>query len=329
MADDIKIRVGVQNNVKAGMDGVVRDVRGGLDRSMRGKGFAEAFGKMVRGDISGALEDLQERMGKGMNGIAAKAVVWGGGIATALFAGFKAGKQLDEAFGLSDKIGGAIGNMLTKQVGPTAEQTATKEANRARWAEEDAQKKAFEDYKKGVIDQTEVEIMQREEAIDALQKQKEAVDEVAAAVRDEANAWGDVAKLQDDAAQARARADNRGVDRQMMADERAARRGIARRSSRTAIAEAGFERIGGVGIEKMGDAQALKALENMKSLPRWQRLILEAGVKERAAGFAAANEDARRKQADDAQVESRDLLKQIKTAQELLAKTQADLLKMK
>jgi hypothetical protein len=45
-------------------------------------------------------------MGKGMNGIMGKALVWGGGIATALFAGFKAGKQLDQMFGLSDKIGG-------------------------------------------------------------------------------------------------------------------------------------------------------------------------------------------------------------------------------
>jgi hypothetical protein len=115
MSDEIKIRVGVQNNVKAGMDGVVKDVRGGIDRSMRGKGFMEAFTKAIRGDISGAMEDLSERMGAGMNGIMGKAVIWGGGIATALFSGFKAGQQLDKIFGLSDKIGGALANRFGVQ----------------------------------------------------------------------------------------------------------------------------------------------------------------------------------------------------------------------
>lgn len=141
MADDIKIKVGVQSNVKAGMDGVVRDVEKGADRarqavdkSMRGKGFAEAFSKVLRGDISGALEDLQERMGKGFSGIAAKALVWGGGIATALIAGFKAGQKLDEMFGLSDKAGGWLGNTFGTKLDDAAksQMDAAKKARQQR-----------------------------------------------------------------------------------------------------------------------------------------------------------------------------------------------------
>ena len=106
MADEIKIRVGVQSDVKSGMDKVVRDVRSGADRirSDSGKGFKEAFQKILTGDFSGAIEDLQNRMDAGMKGVAAKAFVWGGGIATAIFAGYKAGQKLDTMFGISDKI---------------------------------------------------------------------------------------------------------------------------------------------------------------------------------------------------------------------------------
>jgi len=106
MADEIKIRVGIQNNVKPGMDAVVRDVENSA-KSMRGKGFMEAFSKAIRGDISGALEDLSARMGKGFGGLAGKAALWGGGIATALMAGWKAGTKLDQMFGISDKIAAA------------------------------------------------------------------------------------------------------------------------------------------------------------------------------------------------------------------------------
>lgn len=111
MGDDIRISVGVKSNVKQGMDQVVNDIDNGtkkipqkLERAMSGKGFMEVFMKAVRGDISGAIEDLGERMGTGFNGIIAKAAVWGSGIATALFAGFKAGEQLDKTFGISDKL---------------------------------------------------------------------------------------------------------------------------------------------------------------------------------------------------------------------------------
>jgi len=106
MADDIKIRVGVSNNVKAGMSGVIRDIEKSVPSGKAaGKGFMESFMKGMRGDIAGAMQGFQESMGAGMTGIKAKALVWGGGIATALFAGIKAGQMLDNTFGISDKLG--------------------------------------------------------------------------------------------------------------------------------------------------------------------------------------------------------------------------------
>jgi hypothetical protein len=168
MADDIKIKVGVRSDVKAGMDQVVRDVERGargikVDRAMSGKGFMEVFGKAIRGDISGALEELQERMGNGMRSITAKALVWGGGIATAIVAGFKAGNQLDEMFGISSKIA----NFFVPK-GPVGLDELTKRlrANRnaAEKEIEDAKKLAQESAKKDVENQKAI-IEEKRDAI--------------------------------------------------------------------------------------------------------------------------------------------------------------------
>lgn len=111
MADDIRIRVGVQSNVKAGMDGVVRDVEAGgrssskrFDAAMTGRGFKETILKIFRGDISGAIDDLAHKFDNKMSAAAVKV----GGVLTAAFTGFQAGQLLDRSFGLSDKIGGAF-----------------------------------------------------------------------------------------------------------------------------------------------------------------------------------------------------------------------------
>jgi hypothetical protein len=116
--DAIRIQVGVASNVKAGMDSVVKDINSAKPRieaigKDSGKGFAEAFGKVLRGDISGAVEDVQRKLAEGGKKISAVGLVWGAGIATALVAGVKAGIKLDEMFGISDKIG----NALAKQFG--------------------------------------------------------------------------------------------------------------------------------------------------------------------------------------------------------------------
>jgi len=124
MSNDIRIRVGVESAVRAGMEAAVRDVKEVSKQGMRkaggdsGKGFAEAFGKVLRGDISGAIEDLQNRMGGGMKGLAAKMTVFGAGMATALFAGWKAGTKIDEWLGWSDKLS----NALVKHFGDTEDE---------------------------------------------------------------------------------------------------------------------------------------------------------------------------------------------------------------
>lgn len=171
MADEIRIKVGVQSDVKSGMDNVVRDINSGarnikIDRAMSGKGFMEAFSKVLRGDISGAIEEMQERMNGGMKSLTAKALVWGGGIATAIVAGFKAGQQLDKMFGISDKIAG-----LFVKAGPTGldENTKRLRANRqaAEKEVEDAKKLAQEVAKKDVENQKAI-IEERREAISKL-----------------------------------------------------------------------------------------------------------------------------------------------------------------
>jgi hypothetical protein len=73
-------------------------------KSLNGSGIKGALTQLVRGDISGAIESLSDGLNIGMKSISAKALVWGGGIATALIAGWKAGQRLDEMLGISDKI---------------------------------------------------------------------------------------------------------------------------------------------------------------------------------------------------------------------------------
>lgn len=175
MADEIKIKVGVQSDVKSGMDGVVRDVRSGMNRirSDSGKGFKEAFQKIVTGDLSGAIEDLQARMDGGMKSITAKAFVWGGGIATAIFAGYKAGQKLDTMFGISDKIA-----EFFVPKGPTRIDEETQHLRLRRQAEEqrveeekkikkDAAQKDVENQKK-IIEEKQAALNELEE--DAFQK---------------------------------------------------------------------------------------------------------------------------------------------------------------
>jgi hypothetical protein len=173
MSDEIKIRVGVQNNVKAGMDGVVRDVRQGSQHFEQigktgGKGFAEAFGKAIRGDISGAMAGLNESLEGGMKGLTAKAVVWGGGIATALFAGIKAGQQLDKAFGLSDKIGGYFAGKFGAQE-DTGLKQQLEDLRAARKEREEAAKEEIENQRKI-----------KQAAIDGIEAQNEAIQDLGA-----------------------------------------------------------------------------------------------------------------------------------------------------
>ncbi|MEI8138943.1 MAG: hypothetical protein WCI03_03645 [bacterium] len=103
---DAKARARRINNT-LNSDGGLFGGKPGADKSMQGKGFMEAFGKAIRGDFSGAIEDMQARMGAGMKSMTGKALIWGGGIATALAAGWKAGKALDDMFGISDKVAAA------------------------------------------------------------------------------------------------------------------------------------------------------------------------------------------------------------------------------
>ena len=201
MADDIKIKVGVQSSVKADMDRLVADMNKGVasmpkatmgellergkvidtarkkekaieeneaildsvrlsaqgqaaeykkvadkiseefgiageksgaayKRSLSGSGIRSALTQMIRGDVSGAIESLSEGLNLGMKSIAAKAVVWGGGILTAIAAGWKAGKALDEMLGISSKIADLWAGPALKGVGDTVEklQAARKEA---------------------------------------------------------------------------------------------------------------------------------------------------------------------------------------------------------
>lgn len=124
-----KVESDAMRRAKKIRDGINRDgglsgnVAGKSDKSMQGKGFMEVFSKALRGDISGAIEDLQERLGAGMKNVAAKATVWGAGIATAFFAGWKGGQQLDQIFGISDKIAAKLardGVQIDKVLGAQA-----------------------------------------------------------------------------------------------------------------------------------------------------------------------------------------------------------------
>jgi hypothetical protein len=85
MADEIKIRVGVQNNVEAGMANVVRDIK--KQGKNMGEGWAEGFKNAAQGNVQGALTGI-----------------FGGFIAGAAMAGWQAGKKIDEFFGVSNKV---------------------------------------------------------------------------------------------------------------------------------------------------------------------------------------------------------------------------------
>ena len=85
MSDEIKIRVGVQNNVQAGMANVVRDIK--KQGKNMGEGWAEGFKNAAQGNVQGALTGI-----------------FGGFIAGAAAAGWEAGKRLDAMLGLSDKV---------------------------------------------------------------------------------------------------------------------------------------------------------------------------------------------------------------------------------
>jgi hypothetical protein len=222
MADDIKIRVGVQSSVKADMDRLVADMNKGVasmpkatigellergkvidvarrkekaieeneaildavkqsaqgqaaeykkvadkiseefgiagaksgaayKRSLSGSGIKSALTQIMRGDVSGAIESLSEGLNLGMKSIAAKAVVWGGGILTAFTAGWKAGKALDEMLGISSKIANIWAGPALKGVGDTVERlrAARKEAEAIKAAAEETAN--FEAKRAGII----------------------------------------------------------------------------------------------------------------------------------------------------------------------------------
>jgi len=88
MSDDIKIRVGVQSDVKSGMSKIVKDIRGQSEEM--GRGFGAAFRQAAQGNVQGAINAL-----------------FGGAVAGAGIAGWQAGKALDEMFGISDKVSAA------------------------------------------------------------------------------------------------------------------------------------------------------------------------------------------------------------------------------
>ena len=109
MSDEIKIKVGVRSAVKAGMDDVVKDINKGGDEIEKtagnhGKGFSKAFLRGFKGDFSGGIETIMSKMGIEAESWKGKAIIWGAGIGTSIVAGFKAGKIVDEMFGISDKI---------------------------------------------------------------------------------------------------------------------------------------------------------------------------------------------------------------------------------
>jgi len=85
MSDDIKIRVGVSNNVRAGMGGVIRDIQN--EGKNTGTRFGTAFRQAMSGNISGAMNAL-----------------FGGLVAGAAMAGWNAGKAIDQAFKISDNV---------------------------------------------------------------------------------------------------------------------------------------------------------------------------------------------------------------------------------
>lgn len=91
-------------------------------RSLSGSGIKSALTQMMRGDVSAAIESLSEGLNLGMKSIAAKAVVWGGGILTAFTAGWKAGKALDEMLGISSKIADLWAGPALKGVGDTVKE---------------------------------------------------------------------------------------------------------------------------------------------------------------------------------------------------------------
>ena len=176
MADDIQVKVGVKSTVGDGMKGVVEDIeKVGREISNKGtesgKGFAGAFAKGFRGDFAGAFEDIMAKLGADMKASKAKAVVWGAGITGALVEGIKTGMQLDEKFGISDKIA----NWWAGET-PTGLDENTKRLREQREAKEASEAKAKEDYKAGLKKQNEQlddEIDEAKQDQQNLQNQKE------------------------------------------------------------------------------------------------------------------------------------------------------------
>lgn len=109
MGNDITVKVGVSSSVAAGMDQVSKDLQKGgaaieSTAGSHGKGFSKAFVKGFKGDFSGSIETIMDKIGADMESGKGKALIWGAGIGTAFFAGWKAGKMVDEMLGISDKV---------------------------------------------------------------------------------------------------------------------------------------------------------------------------------------------------------------------------------
>lgn len=87
-----------------------------FDDAFAGSGVRGALTRLVRGDISGAIQSISDMMGAGMRGVIGKGVVWGGGIATALLAGFRAGQFVDKMVGDISKAFGGTGEGLSDRL---------------------------------------------------------------------------------------------------------------------------------------------------------------------------------------------------------------------
>jgi hypothetical protein len=297
MADDIKIRVGVQNNVKAGMNGVVRDIEretsrlGTSSKGATGRGFMEGFMKLSRGDISGLIADLQERLGAGMSSIAGKMLLWGGGIATALVAGFKAGQQLDAALGLSDKISAALVNRfgtmeddaLKQKVAAMRKSRETIEAEKKKDIE--SQIKMIEE-ENAVIE--EAEKVSKERAIfDA--EARQLWNKHAKAAATEQDAIGRITGRPNEDFQATAdRSLKIGLDRNFYKQEKQAEKDANKMRRRQEK------------LQEMSDADALAGRKSNPQIERFRRAM----EKQEQADMIKKNLDDLQKRANEAQIEA-------------------------
>lgn len=164
MANDITVTVGARSDVANGMNQVVSDVQRGadkakvaLDKSMSGKGFKGIASAFATGDISGAFEQLREKMESQSKTLTAKAMLWGGGIATALFAGIQAGMAIDQKLGISDKIS----KWWTKDIDKANEELRVK--TEAMREQRRAKEKAAEEARKKEISDKEDAITKRQQ----------------------------------------------------------------------------------------------------------------------------------------------------------------------